>query len=140
MRVHRVAASKVTATKGPSELTVLGRTLTVPLAADRVGFMSFAQLCEKPLGPADYGALASNFRALVVDGIPKLRADQRDVTRRFVTLIDELYEHQAKLICAAAALPDELCTEGDHAREFKRTASRLHEMQSATYIASAHLT
>ena len=57
-----------------------------------------------------------------------------------VTLVDELYEHRVNLICSAAAKPDELCVDGDHAKEFKRTASRLHEMQSATYIASAHLT
>ncbi len=125
---------------GPTSLHVLGRTLTIPYAAGRVAMMSFTELCEVPLGPADYLAIATHFETLVVDGIPRLRADQRDVTRRFVTLIDELYEHRAKLVCAAAALPDELCTEGDHAREFRRTASRLHEMQSEDYLSSPHLT
>jgi cell division protein ZapE len=124
---------------GPTDIPVLGRKLHVPCAADRVAMMGFAELCEQPLGPADYVALASNFRALIVDGIPRLKPESRDTTRRFVTLIDELYEHRAKLICAAAALPDDLCTTGDHAKEFRRTASRLHEMQSEEYLASPHL-
>jgi cell division protein ZapE len=124
---------------GPMELTVLGRSLKIPCAADRVAMSSFAELCEQPLGPADYVALASNFRAMVIDGIPLLRPENRDATRRFVTLIDELYEHRSKLICAAAAPADDLCTAGDHAREFRRTASRLHEMQSEDYLSSPHL-
>lgn len=127
-------------TPGPAELHILGRTLHVSCAAGRVAMMSFAELCEQPLGPADYVALASHFHTLIVDGIPKLHPEQRDVTRRFVTLIDELYEHRVNLICAAAAPPDELCTQGDHAKEFRRTASRLHEMQSEDYLASPHLT
>jgi cell division protein ZapE len=124
----------------PTEIFVLGRSLRVPLAASGAARASFAELCEKALGPADYAALATHFHTLVLDGIPRLTPAMRDVTRRFVTLIDELYEHRVNLICAAAASPDELCTEGDHAKEFRRTASRLHEMQSETYLASAHLT
>ncbi len=127
-------------TAGPTEIHILGRTLRISCAAGRVAMMSFTELCEQPLGPADYLALASHFHTLVVDGIPTLKPEQRDVTRRFVTLIDELYEHRVNLICAAAASPDELCTEGDHAREFRRTASRLHEMQSEEYLSSPHLT
>jgi len=118
----------------------LGRTLKIPRAANRAAMATFAELCEKALGPADYAAIATQFHTLVLDGIPSLTPAMRDVTRRFVTLIDELYEHRVNLICSAAAKPDELCTDGDHAKEFKRTASRLHEMQSASYIASAHLT
>ena len=127
-------------TPGPTELHILGRTLKISCAAGRVAMMSFAELCEQPLGPADYVALASHFHTLVVDGIPQLHPERRDVTRRFVTLIDELYEHRVNLICAAAAPPDELCAQGDHALEFRRTASRLHEMQSEEYLASPHLT
>jgi cell division protein ZapE len=127
-------------TPAPTELLVLGRRLAIPLAANGAAMATFAELCEKPLGPADYGAIATHFHTLVLDGIPLLTAAMRDVTKRFVLLIDELYEHRVNLICSAAAKPDELCADGDHAREFKRTASRLHEMQSETYIASAHLT
>jgi cell division protein ZapE len=126
-------------TPGPTEIHILGRTLKISSAAGRAAMMSFAELCEQPLGPADYVALASHFHTLVIDGIPRLVAEQRDVTRRFVTLIDELYEHRVKLICAAAAPADELCTSGDHAKEFRRTASRLHEMQSEDYLDSPHL-
>lgn len=135
---HRLADEGET--PRPAEIHILGRTLKISCAAGRVAMMSFAELCEQPLGPADYVALASHFHTLVVDGIPRLNPDQRDVTRRFVTLIDELYEHRVNLICAAAAPPDELCAEGDHAKEFRRTASRLHEMQSEEYLASPHLT
>lgn len=126
-------------TAGPTEIHILGRTLKISCAAGRAGMMSFSELCERPLGPADYVALASHFHTLVIDGIPKLAPEQRDVTRRFVTLVDELYEHRVKLICAAAAPPDELCASGDHAKEFRRTASRLHEMQSEEYLESPHL-
>jgi len=126
-------------TPGPTEIHILGRTLEISCAAGRAAMMSFAELCERPLGPADYVALASHFHTLVIDGIPRLVPEQRDVTRRFVTLVDELYEHRVKLICAAAAPPDELCTVGDHAKEFRRTASRLHEMQSEEYLESPHL-
>ena len=124
----------------PTDLLVLGRSVPIPLAANGVARASFVALCEKPLGPADYAAVATHFHTLVLDGIPQFTPAMRDVTRRFVTLVDELYEHRVNLICSAAARPDELCVDGDHAREFRRTASRLHEMQSATYIASAHLT
>jgi cell division protein ZapE len=127
-------------TPEPTDLLVLGRSLPIPRAASGAAMASFAEFCEKPLGPADYAAIATHFHTLVLDGIPQLTPAMRDVTRRFVTLIDELYEHRVNLICSAAARPDELCTDGDHAKEFKRTASRLHEMQSATYLASAHLT
>jgi len=127
-------------TPAPEDILVLGRTLKIPRAANRAAMATFAELCEKALGPADYAAIATQFHTLVLDGIPSLTPAMRDVTRRFVTLIDELYEHRVNLICSAAAKPDELCTDGDHAKEFKRTASRLHEMQSASYIASAHLT
>jgi len=125
---------------GPMEIEILGRRLRIPRASGRTAMMSFAELCEQPLGPADYLALARHFHTLIVDGIPVLKPEQRDVTRRFVTLIDELYEHRVHLICAAAAAPDELCAAGDHAKEFRRTASRLHEMQSVEYLESPHLT
>ncbi len=123
-----------------TELLVLGRSLKIPRAANRAAMMSFTELCEQPLGAADYGAIATHFHTLVVDGIPMMKAEQRDITRRFVLLIDELYEHRVNLICAAVAGPDQLCSDGQHAKEFQRTASRLHEMQSEDYLASPHLT
>ena len=124
----------------PRKIRLLGRELILPRAAQGVAMAHFADLCERPLGPADYVAIATHFEALVVDGIPVIRPEQRNEARRFITLVDELYEHRAKLICAAAAPPEALYPEGDHAQEFKRTASRLHEMQSEDYLASPHLT
>jgi cell division protein ZapE len=124
----------------PTKLRVQGRELVVPRAAGGVAMAHFADLCERPLGPADFVTLATHFEALVLDGVRPLKPDERDAARRFVTLIDELYEHQVKLICAADAPPEALYPEGEHAAEFRRTVSRLHEMQSADYLASAHLT
>ncbi len=127
-------------TPGPEDVLVLGRMLRLPRVANRAAMATFAELCEKPLGPADYAAIATQFHTLVLDGIPELKPDMRDATRRFVTLIDELYEHRVNLICAASVPADRLCGAGDHAKEFQRTASRLAEMQSDAYIKSPHLT
>lgn len=121
------------------EIAVQGRTLIVPHAARGVARMSFADLCSKPLGAADYLALAGSFPTVVIDDIPLLDADRRNEARRFITLIDALYEHRTKLICAAAAPPDRLYPSGDGAVDFRRTASRLMEMQSVDYLALRHL-
>jgi cell division protein ZapE len=128
------------ATAEPDKLLVQGRTLTIQRAARGVAMATFAELCEKPLWAADYLAIATHFHTLVLDGVPVLRAEQRNEARRFITLIDALYEHRVKLICAAAAVPEQLYATGDHAGEFERTASRLFEMQSEDYLAAPHLT
>jgi cell division protein ZapE len=112
--------------------------VTLRAAARGVGRASFRELCEAPLGPADYLAIARTCHTLVLEGVPVLTAERRNEARRFVTLVDALYEHRAKLVCSAAAPPDALHAAGDHAAEFRRTASRLHEMQSAEYLASPH--
>ena len=125
---------------GPRRIAVQGRTLTIPRAARGVAMSDFASLIEQPLGPADYVALASRFHALMLDGVKAMRPEQRNEAKRFITLIDELYEHRVKLVCAAEVPPERLYPEGEHAREFKRTVSRLHEMQSEDYLASPHLT
>jgi cell division protein ZapE len=122
-----------------AELPVQGRVLRLRLAAKGVARASFAELCAQPLGAADFLALARGFHTLVLDGVPLLSAERRNEARRFVTLIDALYEHRTKLVCSAAAAPDALHQAGDHAAEFRRTASRLHEMQSAAYLAAPHL-
>ncbi len=122
----------------PVELTVQGRVLAIPRAALGVARARFFDLCVRPLGAADYLALARSFHTLVLDDVPTLSAEKRNEARRFIILIDALYEHGVKLICSAAALPDALYETGDHATEFRRTASRLHEMQSAEYLAAPH--
>jgi cell division protein ZapE len=118
------------ATPRPERLSVLGRRLLVPLAADRVARFDFATLCGTALGPADYLALATHFAALVLDRIPRLSPDKYDAARRFVILIDTLYDHRVKLVASAEAAPDELYEIGEGAKMFERTASRLEEMQS----------
>jgi cell division protein ZapE len=128
------------ATPEPDKLLVQGRTLTIKRAARGVAMANFSELCEQPLWAADYLAIATHFHTLVLDGVPVLRAEQRNEARRFITLIDSLYEHRVKLICAAESIPEQLYATGEHAGEFARTASRLFEMQSEDYLASPHLT
>ena len=95
-------------------------------------------MCEAPRGPADYTAVAEAFNTLVLSGIPRLGPEQRNEARRFINLIDILYEHRVNFICSAAAEPEALYTEGAGAFEFARTVSRLAEMQTQGYIAEAH--
>jgi cell division protein ZapE len=128
------------ATPRPDHLTVHGRTLAVPLAAVGVARFSFQQLCATALGPSDYLALATIYHTVVLSGIPQLSPANKDEARRFVTLIDALYEHKVTLLCSAAAPPEALYPTGSGAFEFQRTVSRLMEMQSEEYVAREHLT
>ena len=122
----------------PANLTVLGRSVRVPQAARGVARFSFDDLCCKPLAGADYLAIAHAFHTVLLDHIPTLTADQRNEARRFVLLIDTLYDEGVKLICSAAAPPEELYAAGDGADAFRRTVSRLHEMQSEEYLKRGH--
>jgi cell division protein ZapE len=123
----------------PMELPLLGRVIEVPEAARGVARFDFNQLCGKPLGPADYLAIAQAFHSLVVDDIPRLGPENFDKARRFITCIDTLYEHRCKLVASAASTPDQLYERGTNAAMFERTASRLTEMQSQEYLALPHL-
>jgi len=119
-------------------LDVNGRVIEVEKASEGVGFTTFSAMCEQPLGAGDYLAIADAFHTIILDGIPRLGPQNRDYAKRFVTLIDALYDHKTKLICAAEAPPTELYTQGDGAFEFERTVSRLLEMQSPEYMALPH--
>jgi cell division protein ZapE len=121
-------------------LTIAGRRLVVPIAAAGVARFDFLALCGVPLGAGDFLALATHYHTVLIDGIPRLSPDNFDEARRFVTLIDALYEHRVKLFASAAAVPDELYRAGEGAQIFERTASRLEEMQSAEYVKLQHLT
>ena len=100
----------------------------------------FDALCGQPLGAGDYLALATHFEALVLDDIPRLSPDNFDEARRFITLVDALYEHRVKLVASAPAAPDALYRSGEGAGAFERTASRLIEMQGREYLELKHLT
>lgn len=123
----------------PETLEVQGRTLRIARTYGGIALLSFAELCEKPLGSADYLALAKRFHTLCLSGIPLLGPEKRNEARRFVTLIDTLYDHKVKLICTAAAEPEALYAEGDGVFEFRRTVSRLTEMRSEAYFALPHV-
>jgi cell division protein ZapE len=124
----------------PLDLAVLGRRLHLPRAANGVARADFEALCGAALGPADYLALATHIHTLLIDHIPRLSPANFDQARRFITLIDALYEHRVKLIASAADIPDRLYEQGENAAMFQRTASRLMEMQSQTYLGLPHLT
>ena len=116
-------------------LTVKGRKLEVAREAAGVARFTFGELCARPLGSIDYLTIAATFHTLILEGIPLLTPDRRNEAARFVSLIDALYEARVKLVANAAAEPDRLYTDGDGAFEFQRTASRLFEMRSASYMA-----
>jgi len=122
----------------PTVLALQGRRLELARTAKGVAYAGFDELCRAPLGPADFLAIARHFHTLILDGVPRLSADQRNEARRFIMLIDELYEHRCHLVIAADGLPDRLCPEGDGAFDFRRAASRLIEMQSPEYLAEEH--
>ncbi|MSO91472.1 MAG: cell division protein ZapE [Acetobacteraceae bacterium] len=125
---------------GSSEtLLVMGRSFIVPQAVNGVARFDFSSLCATALGAGDYLALATHFHTLILDGIPRLGPDNFDQARRFITLIDTLYDHRVKLLASAADMPDRLYMRGENAKMFERTASRLEEMQSRAWLEAAHL-
>ena len=124
----------------PRDIALHGRVLRVPEAAMGVARFAFAQLCEQPLGANDYLRLAREFHTLIIDKIPVMDYPQRNAAKRFIILIDTLYDNAVKLIASAAAEPQRLylASDGYEAHEFKRAASRLIEMHSESYLALAH--
>ncbi len=117
----------------PLEITVLGRTLHVPEAAHGCARFTFAAMCEAPLGPADFLAIANNFQTVFLTGIPALKTAQRDEAKRFVLLIDTLYDARRRLVATSAKDAGAIYPKGDRRFEFGRTTSRLREMQSASW-------
>jgi len=126
-----------TTVPAPLALSVNGRVIELAQYANGAARASFWELCAKPLGPADYLAIASAVRVLVLEDIPQLSASNYNEAKRFVTLVDALYEAKTRLICSAADAPERLYLEGTGAFEFARTASRLREMQDATWGAQS---
>ena len=118
-------------------LMVLGHPLDVPAQAMGVARLSYDTLCRQPLGASDYLALARSYHTILLEGVPVIPADRRDEAKRFITLVDVLYERRVKLIVSADAEPEELyhAETGNEAFEFARTVSRIAEMRSREYLA-----
>jgi len=131
---------------GPSggtrgEIELKGRRLVVPAQGHGAARFSFADLCEAALGPnPDYLTLARTFHTIVLEHIPVLGPEKRNEAKRFISLIDTLYDANVKLVASAAAEPEGLylATDGTEAFEFARTISRLREMRSGEYLAKPH--
>ena len=122
------------------DLVVKGRAVHVPCAAMGVARFTFHDLCQQPLAAADYLKIAHEFHTIMIDHIPVMDYERRDEAKRFIILIDTLYDNAIKLIASAEAEPDALyhASDGFEAYEFNRTASRLIEMRSQTYLALPH--
>ncbi|HRD75286.1 MAG TPA: cell division protein ZapE [Hyphomicrobiaceae bacterium] len=118
----------------PLTLDVKGRAVIVPEAASGVARFTFDELCDTPLGSLDYLHIAHAFHTVIIDSVPLLVPERRAAARRFINLIDTLYDNCVGLIVSAAAEPHELHTEGKEAQLFERTASRLVEMRSEAYL------
>jgi cell division protein ZapE len=120
----------------PTEIEMKGRSVSVPRAVGRAARFTFAQLCEKPLGASDYLEIAKRFDVVFIDQIPHLGPARRNETKRFIILVDALYDASVRLFASAAAMPEALLTEkkGTEGFEFDRTVSRLFEMRSADYL------
>lgn len=127
------------APKYSKNLTILVRTLVLTVANDNCAYSSYHYLCKQALGPNDYLFIAQQFEFLFIANIPILTSRNLDEAKRFVTLVDALYEHKAKLVCTAASSIDKLYLKGKNAFEFKRTSSRLSEMQTLKYWQTSHI-
>lgn len=136
------AWQRLTGGEPPRErlLTVKGRGVRVPAAAMGVARFTFDDLCGEPLGASDYLRIAHEFHTLLIDRIPVMGFAERNEAKRFIILVDALYDNAVKLVASADAEPDDLyrADEGMEVMEFKRTASRLMEMRSQSYLALPH--
>jgi len=123
-----------------SVLEVKGRRLELPETAQGVVRARFEDLCDRPLAAADYLAIAQNFHTVLLTGVPAMGQDQRNAAKRFITLIDVLYDNNVKLVMSAEVPAEALYrgTSGAEVFEFDRTVSRLIEMRSEEYLAKPH--
>jgi cell division protein ZapE len=121
----------------PTELKSLGRSIPVPHAAMGAARFAFADLCERPLGARDYVKLSHAYEALMIDHVPQFDRLRTDASKRFILLVDTLYDRGIKLAASFAVPLDELGQDDKTKAEFARCVSRLIEMQSADYLAAA---
>src|SRR5712672_472268 len=122
------------------DIAIKGRILHVPCSSHGVARFSFVDICEKPLAASDYLRLAHDYHTILIDRIPVMDYPERNAAKRFIALIDTLYDNGVKLMASAEADPVSLyvASEGNEANEFKRTSSRLIEMSSESYLARSH--
>jgi cell division protein ZapE len=125
---------------GPAEIKFKGRSIRVPRAGGGAARFLFADLCEAPLGAADFVRLARTFHTVIVEDIPAIGVDQLNEAKRFILLVDTFYDNAVKLVASAAVEPERLYlgTDGFEAAEFRRVISRLAEMKTAAYLALPH--
>jgi cell division protein ZapE len=120
----------------PVEIPMKGRSIHVPMAAGRVARFSFHDICSVPLAAADYLQVADRFDAVFVEHVPQLGPERRNEAKRFINLVDALYDHSVRLFISAESAPDHILLEkrGTEGFEFDRTVSRLYEMRSPDYL------
>lgn len=121
------------------DLEINGRNFHALRRGDGIIWFDFKELCDKPRGSADYSEIARAFNTVMLSGIPQLAQEDANAARRFITLVDEFYDRGVKLLISAATAIDELYSGHKLAFEYRRTASRLTEMQSHDYLARPHL-
>ena len=119
-------------------LEIAGRTLKAKQWSEGLVWFDFATLCRGPRGAADYIELARQNHTVFISGIPRMGENQDDEARRFITLVDEFYDHGVKLVVSCAAPLEELYAGRELAFAFSRTISRMQEMQSREYLAGEH--
>ena len=124
----------------PRDISIKGRILRVPCSAHGVARFSFPDICERPLAASDYLRLAHDYHTILIDRVPVMDYAERNAAKRFISLIDTLYDNAVKLMASAQADPVSLylASDGNEANEFKRTSSRLIEMSSESYLALPH--
>ena len=115
-----------------------GREVPVPAAALGAARFSFADLCARPLGASDYMAIAERYRTIFIENIPVLTPQQGNETKRFINLVDTLYDNRVRLVASAETMPEQMLPvrKGTTGFEFDRTVSRLFEMRSQDYLES----
>jgi cell division protein ZapE len=120
----------------PDRIEMKGRFIHVPAAAAGAARFTFHDLCEQPLGAADYMEIAARYKTILIENIPVLPPDRRNETKRFINLVDMLYDNHIRLIASAEAMPEQLVPvrKGTAGFEFDRTVSRLFEMRSEEYL------
>tara|TARA_B000000609_G_scaffold134085_1_gene109292 strand:- start:706 stop:1773 length:1068 start_codon:yes stop_codon:yes gene_type:complete len=115
-------------------LFVKGREIRIERQALGCARFDFQELCAKPLGAEDYLAISNEFDVIFIENIPILPSEKRNEAKRFVSLIDALYDNRKRVFISAEGQPDEIYKKGDSQFEFKRCVSRLHEMRSKEYL------